>query len=123
MPGFAGVNQFTRVPGTFEKQADGIRSEEALGERQQAGQRCERAGGDHRCLPAVQALDPFVVDGDRSTRRARHFAEKLGFAPVRLDQRHLRHTHQRQDHARKTGAAAEVDQGARAWGHMSQQLR
>ena len=115
MPGFARRGQFVRHPAPFEEKADAVRREEALGERQQAGQGGERAGGDDGGRPAgagARSVPPAAataVPVARATSR-----RNCGLAPVALDQHHARRAQDRQDHPRKAGAAAEVDDRAGA---------
>ena len=123
MPGFARVNQFTRERWAFEKQTGAPGRQERLGERQQAGQRRERARRDDRSRPGGQAFDALGVDRDLGAGGARNLPEKLGLAPVGLDQGDPRDAEQRQDHTRKAGATAEVDQRAGGRRQMEQELR
>ena len=78
------IGEFCGSVGALEKEADTVRPEQRSGEREQARQRCEGAGG-HDVAGSSDGLDPAGGDLNAGGRRSRGLAQEGGLALVGFD--------------------------------------
>ena len=112
-PAFARERQFLLGPLALQKQALAAASEEGLGQTEQTVERRTSARSHNINRMLQHCFNTARADEHVSLGNAHSLAQKRAFSRIGLDQLDAGDTENRQNETGQSGAASEIDKGAR----------